>query len=45
MRNRRAVVQRGNIATLIEPAPTFWMAEDYHQQYFAKRGHRRFGLF
>ena len=36
---------RRDIATQIEPAPTFWMAEDYHQQYFAKRGHRRLGLF
>lgn len=36
---------RRDIATQIEPAPNFWMAEDYHQQYFAKRGHRRFGLF
>ena len=26
------------IATVIEPAQTFWLAEDYHQQYFAKRG-------
>jgi peptide-methionine (S)-S-oxide reductase len=26
------------IATKIEPAPTFWMAEDYHQQYLEKRG-------
>lgn len=26
------------IATLIEPAPTFWRAEEYHQQYFEKRG-------
>lgn len=26
------------IATAIEPAPPFWMAEDYHQQYLAKRG-------
>ncbi|MGI5819129.1 MAG: peptide-methionine (S)-S-oxide reductase MsrA [Armatimonadota bacterium] len=26
------------IATQIEPAPTFWPAEDYHQEYFAKRG-------
>jgi peptide-methionine (S)-S-oxide reductase len=26
------------IATRIEPAKTFWRAEDYHQQYFAKRG-------
>ena len=26
------------IATSIEPAPTFWKAEDYHQQYLEKRG-------
>lgn len=26
------------IATSIEPAPTFYMAEDYHQQYLEKRG-------
>ena len=26
------------IATAIEPAPTFWRAEDYHQQYLARRG-------
>ena len=26
------------IITQIEPAPEFWMAEDYHQQYFEKRG-------
>ncbi len=26
------------IATAIEPAPSFWMAEDYHQQYLEKRG-------
>jgi methionine-S-sulfoxide reductase len=24
------------IVTTIEPAPTYWEAEDYHQQYFAK---------
>jgi peptide-methionine (S)-S-oxide reductase len=24
------------IVTTIEPAPTYWLAEDYHQQYFAK---------
>ncbi len=29
---------RSPIATKIEPAPTFWIAEDYHQQYLAKRG-------
>lgn len=26
------------IVTEIVPAQTFWRAEDYHQQYFAKRG-------
>lgn len=26
------------IATTIEPAPTFWRAEEYHQQYFLKNG-------
>ena len=26
------------IATTIEPAPEFWKAEDYHQQYFLKNG-------
>lgn len=39
----RAVLQtsgslRGPIATSIEPAVTFYLAEDYHQQYFEKRG-------
>lgn len=36
---------RRDIATRIEPAATFWMAEDYHQKYFSRRGRRRFGLF
>ncbi len=26
------------IATVIEPAPTFWRAEEYHQRYIEKRG-------
>ncbi len=26
------------VATAIESAPTFWRAEDYHQQYLARRG-------
>jgi len=26
------------IVTKVEPAQTFWRAEDYHQQYLAKRG-------
>jgi peptide-methionine (S)-S-oxide reductase len=29
---------RKPIVTQIEPAPTFWEAEDYHQQYLEKRG-------
>ncbi|MBA2436467.1 MAG: peptide-methionine (S)-S-oxide reductase MsrA [Chthoniobacterales bacterium] len=29
---------RRPIVTLIEPAPTFYRAEDYHQQYLAKHG-------
>ena len=30
---------RQPIVTQIEPAPTFYEAEDYHQQYLEKRGH------
>ncbi|KAB2843673.1 MAG: peptide-methionine (S)-S-oxide reductase MsrA [Burkholderiales bacterium] len=29
---------RSPVATAIEPAGTFWVAEDYHQQYLEKRG-------
>src|SRR3954471_16469594 len=29
---------RGKIVTLIEPAQTFYRAEDYHQKYLEKRG-------
>lgn len=29
---------RAPIATAIEPAGVFWRAEDYHQQYLARRG-------
>jgi len=29
---------RRPIVTRIEPAPAFWQAEDYHQQYLEKRG-------
>jgi len=29
---------RSPIVTQIEPAPTFWRAEDYHQRYFQKHG-------
>ena len=28
------------IVTTIQPAPTYWVAEDYHQQYFAKNPYR-----
>jgi peptide-methionine (S)-S-oxide reductase len=27
-----------NVVTLVEPAQTFWRAEDYHQRYLEKRG-------
>lgn len=37
--------QRGEIMTSIEPAGPYWIAEDYHQQYFEKQGGHRFGLF
>lgn len=30
--------RRGSIVTEITPASTFWRAEEYHQQYLAKRG-------
>jgi peptide-methionine (S)-S-oxide reductase len=30
---------KGPVVTEIVPAATFWRAEDYHQQYVAKRGH------
>jgi peptide-methionine (S)-S-oxide reductase len=26
------------VVTQVEPAPTFWKAEDYHQRYFEKHG-------
>lgn len=48
--NQRAVAERvraeldsrglfpAPVVTRIEPAQTFWKAEDYHQQYLARRG-------
>ena len=36
---------RGDIVTEITPAPEYWLAEDYHQQYFEKSGRKRLGLF
>ena len=35
----------GEIVTEIAPAGPFYMAEDYHQQYLEKRGHRAGRLF
>ena len=41
--SKQALTESGrNIATRIEPAADYWIAEDYHQQYFEKR-HRLFG--
>jgi peptide-methionine (S)-S-oxide reductase len=37
-KEREQMEYRKPIATLIEPAPTFYEAEDYHQQYLEKRG-------
>ena len=43
---KAALVAAGHpIATLIEPAAEFWMAEDYHQQYFEKNRRIHAGLF
>ena len=40
--SKRAEEQSGRhsrpVVTSIEPAPTFWAAEDYHQRYLEKRG-------
>ena len=44
--SKAALVAAGRpIATLIEPAAEFWMAEDYHQQYVEKNRRIRAGLF
>lgn len=44
--SKAALVAAGHpIATLIEPAAEFWMAEDYHQQYFEKNRRIRVGHF
>ncbi|MEX0716382.1 MAG: peptide-methionine (S)-S-oxide reductase MsrA [Planctomycetaceae bacterium] len=40
--SRRRLAESGRhrapIVTAIQPAPAFWPAEEYHQQYIAKRG-------
>ncbi|MFO8008425.1 MAG: peptide-methionine (S)-S-oxide reductase MsrA [Candidatus Brocadiia bacterium] len=47
-RARRRLDESGKhsrpVVTQIEPAGTFWRAEDYHQQYYAKRGRTGCGL-
>jgi peptide-methionine (S)-S-oxide reductase len=37
-KQREQARYRKPIVTLIEPAPTFYQAEDYHQQYLESRG-------
>ena len=37
-KEREQTKRRRPIVTAIEPAQTFWPAEDYHQQYLEKRG-------
>ena len=43
--SRQSLVDSGRrIATAIEPAREYWLAEDYHQKYFEKRGILGHGL-
>jgi len=35
-----AKLWRGDIVTELAPATTFWVAEDYHQEYFARNPHQ-----
>ena len=42
-REKRAALEKSGkfkrpIVTRVEPAPTFWRAEEYHQRYFEKNG-------
>ena len=37
-KEREQARHRRPIVTVVEPAQTFWPAEDYHQQYLEKRG-------
>lgn len=41
---RLAAAGYGNVTTEILPAPTFYFAEDYHQQYLAKNPHGYCGV-
>ncbi|MBE9181713.1 peptide-methionine (S)-S-oxide reductase MsrA [Oculatella sp. LEGE 06141] len=45
VRSKQRLQQSGRytkeVVTAIEPASTYWLAEDYHQQYFAKKGKGR----
>ena len=36
---------RSDVVTELTPAPEYWLAEDYHLQYFEKSGRKRFGFF
>lgn len=40
---RAAARRRGQLRVLVEPVATFWRAEDYHQQFLAKRRKGVFG--
>jgi peptide-methionine (S)-S-oxide reductase len=44
--SKAALIAAGRpIATQIEPAPDYWIAEDYHQQYIEKNRRIHSGLF
>jgi peptide-methionine (S)-S-oxide reductase len=42
---RQAVKQIPGAVTEITPAEQFWLAEDYHQEYFARNGHAPYCQF
>lgn len=42
---RAAVQQVRGAVTEISPAETFWIAENYHQEYFARNGHAPYCQF
>ena len=39
-----AKLWRGTIVTELAPASTFWVAEDYHQEYFSRNPHQPYCL-